>query len=237
MNEIFVMGVLYEKLIRPAIFTQDAEKMHNYAIWGLKLLAQAGTPVRSLFEWYNQNNKHCQPVNLFRLTFPNVVGMAAGFDKNAICWTAAKALGFGFAEIGTVAHMRQPGNPRRRMLRYPKHEAIINGLGFNNDGAEAVAQRLSKYPKGKRRPFPLGINIGKTKAISIIEAAKDYLASFNLLADYFAINISSPNTPGLRKLQGKDRFTSTIKRTEKSEYRSREKNGAIRYPYACKNIS
>lgn len=236
MKVVYIMGVLYEKLIRPTIFTQDPEKMHDYAILGLKLLAQAG-PVRRIFEWYNQNNKQSHPVNLFGLSFPNMVGLAAGFDKNAVCWTAAKALGFGFAEIGTVTHMRQPGNPRPRILRYPEHEAIINRLGFNNDGAEAVAQRLSKSPKGKRRAFPLGINIGKTKAIPIIEAAKDYLATFNLLADYadyFTINISSPNTPGLRKLQGKDHLPALLKELRKANIDRARKMGQPIVPMLVK---
>jgi dihydroorotate dehydrogenase len=136
------------------------------------------------------------------------VGLAAGFDKNARAWPAAAALGFGHVEIGTVTAFAQPGNPRPRAFRYPSEEAVINRMGFNNDGAAAVAARLARQPGPGRRRIPLGINIGKSKAADLDRATQDYLTSFGLLADhadFIVLNVSSPNTPGLRDLQGEAR--------------------------------
>jgi dihydroorotate dehydrogenase len=143
---------------------------------------------------------------LFGLTFPNAVGLAAGFDKNALAYRAAAILGFGHVEVGTVTLQKQPGNPRPRMFRIPEAEALINRMGFPNDGAEAMARRLAGYPVGKR-DIPVGINLGKSKTVPLEAAAEDYLATFNLLADhadYFVINVSSPNTPELRRLQSEE---------------------------------
>ncbi len=198
------MSLAYEKFIRPLLFRQDPEVSHDQAITMLKFLG-AFPAVCRLMEKYNQVSG-LEPIELFGLTFPNPVGLAAGFDKNALCWPALKALGFGFAELGTVSYQRQPGNPRPRLERYPCHEALINRMGFNSDGAEAVARRLERASKTKRRGIPLGINIGKSKAVPLDCAVEDYINSFHRLADfadYFTINVSSPNTPELRKLQGK----------------------------------
>jgi dihydroorotate dehydrogenase len=141
------------------------------------------------------------------------VGLAAGFDKNAEAWTAAAALGFGHVEIGTVTAQAQPGNPKPRLFRFPSEEAVINRMGFNNQGAAAVAARLATQdPRGRRR-IPLGINLGKTKVVSIEEATQDYLTSFELLADYadyVVLNVSSPNTPDLRKLQDEERLRELL---------------------------
>lgn len=140
------------------------------------------------------------PITRFGLEFPNPVGIAAGFDKNAVAVNQLASLGFGFVEVGTVTYEGQPGNPKPRMFRLPKDHAIINRLGFNNEGVEAVAARLSKL----KRKGIVGVNIGKNKDVPIEEATENYLATFNLLADhadYVAINISSPNTPNLRELQ------------------------------------
>ncbi len=195
------MGVLYEKLLRPGLFAQDAEKSHDQALAGMHALAAAG-PLRAFFEAYNRV-KTAKPIELFGLKFPNAVGLAAGFDKNALVYRAAAALGFGHVEVGTVTFQKQPGNPRPRMFRLPAHEAIINRLGFPNDGAELVAERLARDPVG-HRVIPLGVNLGKSKTVPLEQAAADYLSAFNLLADhadYFVLNVSSPNTPDLRKLQ------------------------------------
>jgi dihydroorotate dehydrogenase len=145
-----------------------------------------------------------RPVECFGLKFPNAVGLAAGFDKNGRAWPAAAALGFGHVEIGTVTLQAQPGNPKPRAFRYPADEAVINRMGFNNDGAAALAARLAKQSGPGRRVIPLGINLGKTKVAPLEQATEDYLGSFRLLADhadYLVINVSSPNTPGLRELQ------------------------------------
>lgn len=199
------MGLIYEHVMRPLLFRQDAEDAHERVIGGLKCLSKFG-PVLRTMERFNCS-WDLPPIQLFGLDFPNPVGLAAGFDKNAEFWTTLPALGFGFVEIGTITAREQPGNQRPRLFRIPQHEALVNRMGFNNDGAEAVAARLARGPDYKNRKVPLGVNIGKSKVVNIEQAGEDYLASFNLLADYadyFAINVSSPNTPNLRKLQGRD---------------------------------
>ena len=218
------MSAVYEKLIRPLLFRQDPEVSHDHAIAMLKFLSAVPSVCR-LMERYNQVGG-LEPIELFGLKFPNPVGLAAGFDKNALWWPALKALGFGFAELGTVSYQRQPGNPRPRLERYPCHEALINRMGFNSDGAEAVARRLARASKSKRRGIPLGINIGKSKAVPLDCAAEDYLNSFHRLADfadYFTINVSSPNTPELRKLQGRGHLQDLLKTLkDASDDRSRK---------------
>jgi dihydroorotate dehydrogenase len=147
------------------------------------------------------------------LKFPNAVGLAAGFDKNARAWPAAAALGFGHVEIGTVTALAQPGNPTPRMFRYPPQEAVINRMGFNNDGAEAVAARLATQPGPGQRRIPLGVNLGKSKVTDLERATEDYLASFARLADhadYLVLNVSSPNTPNLRELQDESRLRELL---------------------------
>ena len=196
------MGFWYEKTIKPFLFRKDPETAHHLAVRGMRTLG-ALPPLCRLMARANGVSRHCRPIELFGLRFPNAVGLAAGFDKDAVCWQAAAALGFGHVEIGTVTAQRQPGNPRPRVFRYPGEEAVINRMGFNNAGAEIVARRLARHPK-KRRAIPLGINIGKSRAVAIDDAAEDYLLSFRALADhadYVTVNVSSPNTPDLRLLQ------------------------------------
>jgi dihydroorotate dehydrogenase len=133
------------------------------------------------------------------------VGLAAGVDKNAVAIPAWAALGFGFIEVGTVTAEAQPGNPKPRLFRYPQHGALVNRMGFNNDGAPTIAARIRAAQQRPSWPgVPVGINIGKTKVVPLEQAAEDYLRSFRLLrgtGDYFVLNVSSPNTPGLRTLQ------------------------------------
>lgn len=144
---------------------------------------------------------------VFGVRFPSPVGLAAGFDKNAIALAAWEALGFGFAEIGTVTARSQPGNPKPRLFRLPELEGIINRLGFNNEGAEVVADRLCALRQSGGWPrIPVGVNLGKSKVTPLEKAPDDYIESFQRLkpfGDYFVLNVSSPNTPGLRKLQDK----------------------------------
>lgn len=144
---------------------------------------------------------------VFGLTFPNPIGLAAGFDKNAAALPAWEALGFGFAELGTITPLPQPGNPKPRIFRLPQERGIINRLGFPNDGVEAIARRLENYrAAGKWPAMPVGLNIGKGKDTPLERAHEDYLACYRRLrglGDYFVVNISSPNTPGLRQLQEK----------------------------------
>lgn len=150
---------------------------------------------------------------LWNIDFPNPIGLAAGFDKNARAPHVWPLLGFGFAELGTVTALPQPGNDRPRMFRYPAQRAVVNRLGFNNAGARAVAQRLAELRRRVPWSTPIGINIGKSRAAGINDAAADYLASFRALhelADYIVVNVSSPNTPGLRELQDSDRLRALL---------------------------
>ena len=152
---------------------------------------------------------------VFGLTFPNSIGLAAGFDKNALALPAWAAMGFGFIEAGTITAQPQPGNPKPRIFRIPEMGALINRMGFNNDGADAIAERLGRLKSAERWPaVPIGINIGKTKITPIEKATGDYLYSFEKLfpyADYFVLNVSSPNTPGLRSLQNKEALEELFK--------------------------
>lgn len=206
------MGLIYEKCLRPALFGLDAEHAHELAVDSLALLGRLPPVCRVLEAWANRGGE-ARPVECFGLKFPNRVGMAAGFDKNARAWPAAAALGFGHVEIGTVTLLRQPGNDRPRLFRFPAQEAVINRMGFNNDGAETVSLRLAKQPGPAARRIPLGVNLGKSKVASLDQAVNDYLGSFARLADhadYLVLNVSSPNTPDLRKLQDEDRLRELL---------------------------
>lgn len=198
------MGYVYENIIRPILFKMDPEHAHDHGRSLLIALSNMPTLCACLRAF--NRVKEESPVRLFGLKFPNRVGLAAGMDKDGEFPRAMEALGFGHVEVGTVTPVEQPGNPRPRLFRYPEYEALINRMGFNNKGAEAMLQCLSKnYPKNKRK-MPVGINIGKAKTTPLDQAVDDYRAAFRTLADqadYFTINISSPNTPGLRDLQSK----------------------------------
>jgi len=198
------MGFIYENVVRPALFKLDSEHAHEVGVNALALLGRI-TPLCRIMEACNRLPADgFKPVEAFGLKFPNAIGLAAGFDKNARAWQAAAALGFGHVEIGTVTALGQPGNPKPRMFRYPSEEAVINRMGFNNEGSEAVAARLAKQPGTGKRRIPLGVNLGKSKVAPLDGATADYLASFARLADYadyLVLNVSSPNTPGLRTLQ------------------------------------
>jgi len=230
------MGHFYEKLVRGALFTQDSEVAHERGVQGMALLG-ALTPACRALEAWAQLPAGRRPVEAFGLKFPNAVGLAAGFDKNARAWPAAAALGFGHVEIGTVTALAQPGNPQPRMFRYPAQEAVINRMGFNNEGAAAVAARLAKQPGVGARRIPLGINLGKSKVTDIEKAAEDYLASFVLLADYadyLVLNVSSPNTPGLRQLQDESRLRELLGAVTRANRERAEKPGKRRVPVLLK---
>lgn len=201
----------------------------------LRALTQV-SPALRLMEAYNRPSKG-EPIELFGLTFPNPVGLAAGFDKNAVCWQTMAALGFGHVEIGTVTRQEQPGNQKPRVFRLPEHEALINRMGFPNDGAEAVAKRLAKAPPARKRRIPLGINIGKSRVTPIDQAVEDYLGSYQLLADYadyIAINVSSPNTPDLRRLQERGFLSELLGAVVEADRERARKLGKKRIPILVK---
>jgi dihydroorotate dehydrogenase len=197
----------FERTVRPVLFRLgggDAEKAHEFTLRRL-----AGLGARSL-ALLRRRYAVAAPVEAFGLRFPNPVGLAAGMDKNGVALPAWPALGFGFVEVGTVTAHAQPGNDKPRLFRLPDSAAIINRMGFNNAGAAALAARLEALgPLG----VPLGISLGKSKITSLDGAVDDYLTSYNLVrpyADYIAVNVSSPNTPGLRSLQDRSHLTSLL---------------------------
>lgn len=198
------MGWPYKKLVRPLLFTQDAETAHNLA---LKLLGHAARRPFVDVALEKMFAAPELPVGLFGLNFPNPVGLAAGMDKFAVAMPVWEKLGFGFTELGGVTWHEQPGNPAPRMFRSVPDEAIVNRMGFNNPGAEMLARKLAEWKRLDRWPgHPVGINLGKSKVTPLKNAAEDYANSFHALrqhADFFVINVSSPNTPGLRQLQDK----------------------------------
>ncbi len=186
-------------LLRPLLFNLPAERAHHAAVTALNA-ALATAPARDAARAMYCVRDPRLEVERFGIRFPNPVGLAAGFDKSAESFNALGALGFGHVEVGTVTALAQPGNPQPRLFRLPQDGALLNRMGFNNPGAAAVSARLART----RSEPVLGINIGKSKAAALEDATADYLRSFDLLepfARYVAVNVSSPNTPGLRTLQ------------------------------------
>ncbi|ALG15522.1 dihydroorotate dehydrogenase (quinone) [Kibdelosporangium phytohabitans] len=194
------------KLIRRALFRfggGDAEVAHHRTTAILARTAPVLGPVRRVMNV-------AAPVTVFGVRFPNPVGLAAGMDKDGTALHAWPALGFGFVEVGTVTAIAQPGNPQPRLYRLVNSEAIINRMGFNNAGADALANRLLT---GRKPAVPLGISIGKSKVVPVEEAVEDYRKSLRALyphGDYFAVNVSSPNTPGLRGLQDRTALSELL---------------------------
>jgi dihydroorotate dehydrogenase len=194
---------VYRLLFDRVLTRTDPEKAHHLAFRAIR----AGRPVTRPLS----RRALSRPVEALGLTFPNRLGLAAGFDKNAVGIDALAALGFGHVEIGTVTGEPQAGNPKPRLFRLPEDRAVINRMGFNNDGAEVVARRLAA-----RKPTStiLGVNIGKTKVEAEEDAIGDYEKSTRLLAplaDYLVVNVSSPNTPGLRDLQAVEKLEPLLK--------------------------
>lgn len=195
-------------LLRSALFRLDAEEAHEIATAQMMRLQEIAI-VRRLIERVFRSDEH--PVELWGLRFPNPLGIAAGFDKNARMVPMLSALGFGFIEVGTVTLRPQAGNPRPRMFRLADSQALINRLGFNNDGAEVVAARLRALwtSMGPDEWRPLLVNIGKNRDVTIEDAAESYEEAYRLLgpvADGVVLNVSSPNTPGLRDLQSPEQL-------------------------------
>jgi dihydroorotate dehydrogenase len=194
------------KLIRRGLFRfggGDPEVAHHRTS---AILARTGPLLRPLRRYFHVE----RPTTVFGVQFPNPVGLAAGMDKDGTTLRAWPSLGFGFVEAGTVTALPQPGNPKPRLFRLPDSEAVINRMGFNNAGAEALAKRLAT---ARALPVPLGISIGKSKAVPVEQAVEDYRTSLRALypyGDYFAVNVSSPNTPGLRGLQDRNALSELL---------------------------
>jgi dihydroorotate dehydrogenase len=194
--------MLYPDFVRPLLFQFNAEFAHTAVMAGTKLLARIPPACRLLRAFARPRP---WPVQALGLTFPNPVGLAGGMDKNAEAPLAWWAFGFGFVELGTVTPLPQKGNPKPRMFREPATGALVNRMGFNNHGAAAVAKALDSLAKrGLRPPFPIAVSVGKNKDTPAERTADDYAAAAAAVAphaDFVTINVSSPNTPGLRQLQ------------------------------------
>jgi dihydroorotate dehydrogenase len=206
------------QLLRPALFALDPETAHHATLDALKTAHCLGTLPLVV------KRPAADPRTVMGLTFPNPVGLAAGLDKNGAYIDALAALGFGFIEIGTVTPRPQPGNPRPRLFRLPEAQGIINRMGFNNDGVDALVENV------KRAKFKgiLGINIGKNAATPIEKAADDYLIGLRKVyahASYVAINISSPNTKNLRQLQGGDELDSLLAQLKAEQEKLAQQHG------------
>ncbi len=198
------------RAVRPLLFRlggSDPEAVHEWTLTRLEQLSRWPRVIRALQRRYGAPGA---AGTVFGLRFPSPVGLAAGMDKDGRALPAWPGLGFGFVEVGTVTRRPQPGNPRPRLFRLPASEAIINRMGFNNRGAEALAARLAALGP---LPFPVGISLGKSKTTPLGRAVDDYLDSLRILhryGDYFAVNISSPNTPGLRGLQDREHLAGLL---------------------------
>jgi len=193
------------QIVRNILFWFDAEEVHYFSMNMLRFLCRFSFTKKFLKKKLTPQGIFSKEV--FGITFSNPVGLAAGFDKNAKYLDELETLGFGFVEIGTVTPLPQSGNPKPRLFRLPKDKALINRMGFNNEGAKAAAKRVRRFRDKNKSALIIGGNIGKNKNTPNEDAWKDYEMCFNELhdaVDYFVVNVSSPNTPGLRDLQQKD---------------------------------
>lgn len=202
---------MYRYLIRHLLFLIDPEKVHHISFKAIKLLSKLG--FSSIFRKIYLLEDSRLEREVFGLKFKNPVGLAAGFDKNALLYNELSNFGFGFVEIGTLTPRPQSGNPKKRLFRLKTDQAIINRMGFNNEGVEAAVERLRK-----EHMVLIGGNIGKNKLTPNEKATEDYIICFRALfpyVDYFVVNVSSPNTPGLRELQEKAPLTALLKALKK----------------------
>jgi dihydroorotate dehydrogenase len=203
---------MYKLLIKPLFFLFSPETIHHFVFKSLKMAHKIpfmSSILKSCFLVKDERLKR----EVFGLTFDNPVGLAAGFDKEAKLYNELASFGFGFIEIGTLTPKGQSGNPKPRLFRLPQDEAVINRMGFNNEGVEAAVKRLKK----RQTKVLIGGNIGKNKVTPNEEATRDYEITFDALfpyVDYFVVNVSSPNTPGLRELQDKEPLTKLLARLQ-----------------------
>jgi dihydroorotate dehydrogenase len=208
-------------LLRPWLFCLDPEQAHNLTLKNLDRAQRFGLLQRLVSKPIND------PQNICGIEFPNPVGLAAGLDKDGKHIDALAALGFGFLEIGTVTPRPQAGNPKPRMFRLPEAQAIINRMGFNNDGVEACVSRVRQSTFWQRGGV-LGLNIGKNAITPIEEAASDYITAMEAvyeIATYITVNISSPNTQNLRALQGEDMLRSLLSKLDDARKRLSDQYG------------
>ena len=215
-------------LVKYILFLISPERVHYWVMAGLKATCSIGVFRKAIQSVYTLNDPKLAK-EVFGLTFKNPVGLAAGFDKNAEYIEDLATFGFGFIEIGTVTPLPQPGNPKPRMFRLPADEGLINRMGFNNQGVDVVADRLSRV---ERNGLIIGGNIGKNKATPNEKAVDDYVICFDRLfdvVDYFVVNVSSPNTPGLRELQEKEPLKHILKTLQK-----RNNKGGLSKPILLK---
>ena len=217
--------MLYRSLLRPILFTLPPETAHELALHSLPLLLRPNLLRNSVFR--RSMRSPFGELHRFGLRFPNPIGLAAGFDKDGIALDALASLGFGFIEAGSVTLQPQPGNPRPRLFRLPRDKALINRAGFNNCGAAEFARHVA----GFRSDCVLGVSIGKSRVAPLEAATEDYLGCFDLVypvADYIAVNVSSPNTPGLRDLQRATQLENLLRELQKRnhELASRSENQA-----------
>jgi len=212
---------MYPKFVRPLLFKQDPEQIHTLTI---RLLRFSGgvPPIRWLLQrMFAARSQNIEVVEVFGLKFANPVGLAAGYDKDGLAWRGLATLGFGHIELGTVTPRPQMGNPKPRVFRIPDEQAVINRMGFPGRGADFVAKQLSINRRSSS--VILGVNMGKNKDTPNDEAARDYLflqEKFSPLADYLAVNVSSPNTVGLRRLQAREYLEDLLKQLVDARLRS-----------------
>lgn len=203
LNRNHVIFAIMYKLIKPILFQYDPENIHHFVTGGLRIANRIWGAKKMMKNTFQIDDRRLER-EVMGLKFKNPVGLAAGFDKNAELVEELSAFGFGFIEIGTVTPLPQPGNDKPRMFRLPQDEALINRMGFNNQGVDVAADRLKRI---KRDGLIIGGNIGKNKVTPNQDAVSDYIKCFDRLfdvVDYFVVNVSSPNTPGLRELQEKE---------------------------------
>lgn len=229
------MSWWYRTFLRPALFAQDSESIHNRTVKGLERLSRWPLLCDAVGSFLRAPPL---PVELWGLKFPNPIGLAAGMDKNAEALPAWEALGFGFTELGAVTWHAQPGNPLPRVFRAIPDRALVNRMGFNNLGAEAVAARLAEWRSRRAWPeHPVGINLGKSKVTPLGEAATDYANSLRTLwktLDFFVVNVSSPNTPNLRELQDKSALDEILAALQETNLAMAAENRSAAKPILVK---
>ncbi|WP_405410031.1 quinone-dependent dihydroorotate dehydrogenase [Maribacter sp. Asnod1-A12] len=221
---------MYRLFIRPLLFLLDPEKVHHISFSSIKFFSKIGLSglIKSMFVVEDKRLER----ELFGLKFKNPVGLAAGFDKNAVLYNELSDFGFGFVEIGTLTPKPQEGNPKKRLFRLKEDKAIINRMGFNNHGVFEAVENLKKNHK-----VLIGGNIGKNKVTPNNEAIKDYLICFDALfdhVDYFVVNVSSPNTPGLRELQDKEPLTALLNELQLENAKQSNRKSTVRKPILLK---